>query len=214
MKLNYHGGIGELIWAMMTCRSDLAYTSIKLSQSNLCPHEHHYHGICHALRYLYKTQNGGLHIRQTSPCMELPVGPISQINSNCQDLLLDVTHLDFNSTTAHIYSDSDWATCVKTRRSFTGLCMHLAGGTIAYKTRFQPSVALSSTEAKFMAACDAGKMSLYIRSVLWDLNIPQEAATITYEDNDACTAMANSQKPTPRTCHMDIKYLALCDWVE
>jgi hypothetical protein len=65
-----------------------------------------------------------------------------------------------------------------------------------------------------MAACDAGKMSLYICSVLWDLNIPQEAATITYEDNDACTAMANGQKPTPRTRHMDIKYFALCDWVE
>jgi hypothetical protein len=78
--------------------------------------------------------------------------------------------------------------------------MRLAGGTIAYKTKFQPTVALSSTEAKFMAACNSGKMSLYIHSiVLWDLHIPQEAATITYEDNNACTAIANAQKPTPRT---------------
>jgi hypothetical protein len=92
--------------------------------------------------------------------------------------------------------------------------MHLAGGTIAYKTKFQPTVALSLTEAKFMAACDARKMSLYICSFLWDLHIPQEAATITYEDNDACTAMANAQKPTPRTQHMDIKYFALCNWIE
>ncbi len=117
--------------------------------------------------------------------MELPVGPIPQINSYHQDLLLDVTCLDFNATTTYIYSDSDWATCVKARRLFTGLCMHLAGGTITYKTRFQPTVALSCTEAEFMDACDAGKMSLYIQSVLWDLNIPQEAATITYKDNDA-----------------------------
>jgi hypothetical protein len=65
-----------------------------------------------------------------------------------------------------------------------------------------------------MAACKAGKMSIYICSVLWDLNIPQEAATITYEDNNACTATANAQKPTPRTRHMDIKYFALRDWVE
>jgi hypothetical protein len=140
MKLNYRGGVGELIWAMTTCRPDLAYTSIKLSQSHLCPHEHHYHGLCHALRYLYKTQNDGLHFWQTSPCMELPVGPIPQINSNRQDLLLDVTCPDFNTTTAHIYLDSDWATCVKTRHSFTGLCMHLAGGSIAFKTKFQPTV--------------------------------------------------------------------------
>jgi hypothetical protein len=65
-----------------------------------------------------------------------------------------------------------------------------------------------------MDAYDAGKMSLYIRSVLWGLNVPQEAATITYEDNGACTAMANPQKPSPKTRHMDIKYFSLCNWVE
>jgi hypothetical protein len=41
-----------------------------------------------------------------------------------------------------------------------------------------------------------------------------EVATLLYEDNDACTAMANAQKPTPRTHHMDIKYFALSNWVE
>ena len=35
-----------------------------------------------------------------------------------------------------------------------------------------------------------------------------------YEDNDACTAMAMAQKPTPHMRHMDIKYYALCEWVE
>ncbi len=64
-----------------------------------------------------------------------------------------------------------------------------------------------------MAACDASKMSIYICSILWDLNIPQEVATNTYEDNDACTAMANAQKSTPCTGHKDIKYVALCDWI-
>ena len=65
-----------------------------------------------------------------------------------------------------------------------------------------------------MAACFTGKMILFVRSVLWDLGVPQEAATILYEDNDACTAMANAQKPTTRTRHMDIKYFSLSDWVE
>jgi hypothetical protein len=57
-------------------------------------------------------------------------------------------------------------------------------------------------------------MILFVRSVLCDLNIPQEAATLLYEDNDACTAMGNAQKPTSRTRHMDIKYFSLCEWVE
>ena len=65
-----------------------------------------------------------------------------------------------------------------------------------------------------MAACDVGRMSLYVRSILWDLDVPQEAATIAYEDNDRCTAMGNAQKPTARTRHIDIKYFALCDCVE
>ena len=65
-----------------------------------------------------------------------------------------------------------------------------------------------------MAACDIGRMSLFVRSILWDLNIHQEAATIAYEDNAGCTAMANAQKTTTRTRHIDIKYFALCDWVE
>jgi hypothetical protein len=49
MKLNYHGGIGELIWAMTTCCPDLTYVSVKLPQSNSYPHKHHYHGLRHAL---------------------------------------------------------------------------------------------------------------------------------------------------------------------
>ncbi len=65
-----------------------------------------------------------------------------------------------------------------------------------------------------MAACDNGRMSLFFRSILWDLDIPQEAVTITYEDNNGCTAMGNAQKTTTRTRHINIKYFALCDWVE
>jgi hypothetical protein len=75
-------------------------------------------------------------------------------------------------------------------------------------------VAGSSTEAEFMAACDTGKMILYIRSILWDLDIPQEATTLLYKDNDGCTAMGNAQKPTSRSRHIDIKFFSLCDWVK
>jgi hypothetical protein len=62
-----------------------------------------------------------------------------------------------------------------------------------------------------MAAYDTGKMILFVRSVLWDLDIPQEAVTILYEDNDACTAMGNAQKSTSCTRHIDIKYFSICE---
>jgi hypothetical protein len=40
-----------------------------------------------------------------------------------------------------------------------------------------------------MAAYDTGKMILFIRSVLWDLCVSQEAATVLFEDNDGCVAL-------------------------
>jgi hypothetical protein len=63
-----------------------------------------------------------------------------------------------------------------------------------------------------MATYDTGKMILFLRRVLWDLDIPQEAATLLYKDKDGCTTMGNAQKPTPRTCHIDIKHFSMCEW--
>ena len=96
----------------------------------------------------------------------------------------------------------------------TGTIGRLAGGTITYKTKYQDIVALSSTEAEFIAACDAGKTCLYIRSILDDLGISQDDATILYEDNKGAIAMANSGRPTKRTKHIDTRYFALQSWVE
>ncbi len=213
MHISYRSGVGELIWAMNTCPPDLTHASIKLSQSNSCPHEHHYHGLRHALKYLYTTWDDGLYFWHTSPWLELKEGPLPRVHSNKSDLMLD-NRQEHNATTLHAYADLDWATCVKTCHSFGSVCMCLAGGTIAYKTKFQPTVAGSPTEAEFMATYDAGKMILFVHSILWDLGIPQEAATLRYEDNDACTAMVNAQKPTLWTRHIDIKYFSLRDWVE
>ena len=74
--------------------------------------------------------------------------------------------------------------------------LQISKGPAAWKAQLLPTVAQSSTEAEYMEATVAGRMSLYIRSILWDLNIPQEAATILYEDNDGATAMVNADTTT------------------
>lgn len=71
----------------------------------------------------------------------------------------------------------------------------LVGGVIAYKSKFQEVIALSTTEAELVAACDAAKMILFIRSVLEDLSISQSDATILFEDNAGTLLMANAQQP-------------------
>ena len=113
-----------------------------------------------------------------------------------------------------LHVDAAYANDPNHRRSVTGILARLAGGTIMYKTRFQDTVALSSTEAEFIAACDAGKNCLYLRSILNDLGIEQKQVTIIYEDNEGVILMANAGKPTKRTRHVDIKFFAIQSWVE
>ncbi len=145
--------------------------------------------------------------------MDLPEDPLPCIHSTPHDLLLD-GRPDEAASTLVGYMDSSWGDCLITRRSFGGCNMRLAGGPVGYKGQLLPTVALSSTEAEYMMACAAGRMSLYIRSILFDIGVPQEAATILYEDNDGATAMANAGKPTSRSRHIDIKFYALQEWVE
>ena len=52
---------------------------------------------------------------------------------------------------------------------------------------------LSSTEAEFIAACEAGKYILYVRTILEEIGMPQEAASILYEDNQGALLMANAR---------------------
>ena len=41
MQITYRCGVGELIWAMMTTQPDVTFASVKLSQANAAPDEHH-----------------------------------------------------------------------------------------------------------------------------------------------------------------------------
>ena len=97
------------------------------------------------------------------------------------------------------YVDADWASGTKHLKSVTGIILMYAGGAIGYTTRFQDTIAHSSAEAEFTAACDAGKQILYFRSLLEQMNISQPEATILYEDNNGALLMANAQQPTQST---------------
>ena len=103
---------------------------------------------------------------------------------------------------------------MKHRKSVTGLVVKIAGGVVLYKTAYQQVLAHSSTEAEFVAACDAGTYILYLRSLLEEIGLRQEDATILYEDNQGALLMANVQRPMKRTKHMDLKYFGLQEWVQ
>ena len=110
--------------------------------------------------------------------------------------------------------NSDHAGDTSHRKSVSGIVIKLAGGAVLYKTAFQQTIAHSSTESEFVAACEAGKYILYLWSLLEEIGIPQEAATILYEDYQGALLMANAQRPTRRTCHLDLKHFGLQEWVQ
>jgi hypothetical protein len=120
----------------------------------------------------------------------------------------------FDATLLHGYVDSDWGSDRQHRRSISGIVFMLAGAAIFYKTRYQPTVALSSTEAEFAAAADAGKAALYLGSILHELGVEQLLPTVIYEDNNGARLMTNAQQPTRRTCHVELKQFAVLQWVE
>ena len=73
----------------------------------------------------------------------------------------------------------------------SGFVIKLAGGAVYYKTKFQTTIALSSTEAEFNAACDAGKAILYIRTILEEIGMEQKEASVLHIDNNGVLNMAN-----------------------
>ena len=64
-----------------------------------------------------------------------------------------------------------------------GIIFFLAGGAIYYRSHLQPPVAQSSTEAEFCNMTDAGKVALYLRSILEEIGIDQILPTEILADN-------------------------------
>ncbi len=137
---------------------------------------------------------------RVTPNHNLPVVQPPAIPSNHHDLLLN-GRPHHNPTGLHGFFDSDCAACPQTRQSFAGTCLRLSGGFVGYCTQLHPTVSQSLTEGEFMvmAACSAGRTIHFVRSALWNLGVPQAAATILYKNNDACITMAKAQNPTPQT---------------
>ena len=205
----YRSAIGELIYVAITCRPDIMYATIKLSQYATKPSAIHFQAIHHLMLYLYHTLDHGIYYWRDQPNPDLPAKHVEPIYPDNYTLQV-VPPQD----ALHAYVDSDWAGDTSHRKSVTGLAIMFAGAVIGYKTRYQDTIAHSTTEAEFVAAADAGRTILYFRTMLHDLGIPQQHATVLYEDNQGALKMAQAQQPTRRTRHLDIKHFALLDWVQ
>ncbi|KXJ84011.1 hypothetical protein RP20_CCG016978 [Aedes albopictus] len=73
------------------------------------------------------------------------------------------------------FSDADWGNDPESRRSITGYIFQFAGGSVSWSCRKQPTVALSTTEAEYMAMSAATQEALWwrgFRNELFGVQLP------------------------------------------
>jgi hypothetical protein len=119
----------------------------------------------------------------------------------------DGTVADADVLTA--YSDSDWGV----RQSTTGWVIKLAGAAVAWSSRRQQSIALSSTEAEIIAASDAALEVVYLRGVLREMGLAQTKPTVLYVDNQGAVELSKDQKSCQRSRHVERRYLKIRELV-
>jgi len=117
------------------------------------------------------------------------------------------------------YSDSDWGNCFDSRRSTTGYLTTLGNNLISWGVSLQKSVALSSTEAEYMALTECSKEVIYLQNTVDELNkalkleIPADIPVIM-EDNQGAIKLGHNAEFHKRTKHIDIKYHYIRELVE
>lgn len=111
------------------------------------------------------------------------------------------------------YVDADWGNCTIDHRSFTGYAFVLSGCPIAWASRKQRTVALSSVEAEYMALTEAAKEAYHLKQLLPEFD--QKTAGIkVYCDSNGARKLAENPVFHSRTKHIDVRHHFVRDAVE
>jgi hypothetical protein len=104
------------------------------------------------------------------------------------------------------FSDSDWGSDYDTRRSTTGYVFTMAGGPVSWRSKRQPTVALSTCEAEYLASSDASRESVSWRMFLDEIGYDIAKPTVICSDNQSSIALTQRADHHARTKHIAIRY--------
>lgn len=172
----YREAVGSLLYLATGTRPDISFAVSVVSQVLDKPTKRHWEMVKRILRYLKGTAELGIVYRNG---------------------------LDPGVLTA--YSDADYAGDTKTRRSTSGFCCKYMGGPVSWSSRRQKSVALSTTEAEYIAASEAAK------DVVWLTRLFNEISTLTAVpvlliDNMSAVKLVQNPVFHRKSKHIDVRY--------
>jgi len=171
------------MYLMIGSRPDIGFAVVKLAQQVANPSNNHYRVRLHLCRYLLATRRYQL-----------------VYNGLSNELLV-------------AYSDSDWGQDHEHCKSTTGYFTMLAQGITSWLSRKQKLVALSSTEAKYMALSDCSRQLVWTSNRLseigFDIPIPH-----LYGNNLGSLFWSTNPVQEKRSKHIDIRYHYVRDAIE
>ncbi|KAH9689127.1 hypothetical protein KPL70_015374 [Citrus sinensis] len=161
-RVPYASAVGSLMYAVVCTRPDISQAVSMVSRYMHNPGKNHWLAVKWILRYLYGTVDVTLLFKKD--CGQQCVG----------------------------YCDSDFTGDLDKRRSTTGYVFTLGGGPVCWRSILQSTIALSSTEAEYMAATEAVKEAIWLRGLLGDFGIIQKNIKV-FCDNQSAIFLAKNQ---------------------
>jgi hypothetical protein len=185
-SVDYGGAIGSLQYLSCITRPDIAYTVGQLASFTSDPGVAHWNAIKHLFRYIKCTIDYAI-TYSPDPLM-------SQLFTT--------------------YSDANHGGCKDTGRSTGAYIVKMGTGVVSWMSKRQSIVALSTTEAEYMAACEAGKEIVWMRKMLQELGFPMTAPSVLYMDNQSAIQVAKHLEHHGRMKQLDLSWFWLRDVVD
>ena len=179
--------LGELQFLANGTRPDIAFAVNRLASYTANPSLQHVTALKRILRYLSGTKDLGITYSKTS--------------TNPQD------------NSFYGFADAAFANH-DDHKSTSGYVFLAAGGAITWKSKKQTSIALSSTEAEYVALSEAAREACWLRNFYEELGYPQEFPITIKGDNEGSIAMAKNQQFHSRSKHIAIRWHWVRELVE